>query len=402
DSRDCDLPTCLNEARATSDYCSEECAIKGIELQATEAVMNKENIPPVIYTPTPKRASISATTSSQPEPESPKVEQDPVRLTALKGLTECLIVGFEVKTADGESQTENNDQSNKDSRIKGEPGAEEIAIGKTEGSVDAEQASQLAVAIEKELYSSTASPGYAACGRDYKAKYRSLLFNLKDKNNVILRSRLVSGELEPYDLVRLSHEELANPELQNINKEIRKRNIHDSVLTVEEEPYIKKTHKGELSFVPRLSSVGGPSTVPSLDHVRSDDSSSVTSGSGDDEHSQNNNNNRTDNTLKSNNTKLSDNTSNSGDNTIINSNEDSAMDYEESAVDKHGDKSAHNPSTSSPTGSPSGDVLDKLLARIQTNKRSNEGTLGDILAGDKRQRRMDTADSGHEVLQGQE
>ncbi|KAF9128681.1 PHD finger protein 3 [Mortierella sp. 14UC] len=405
DSRDCDLPTCLNEARATSDYCSEECAIKGIELQATEAVMNKENIPPVIYIPNPKRVSTSNASSST-QPESPKVEQDPVRLTALKGLTECLLVGFEVKSADGsESQGESSEQSGKESGTKLEEGAEGTVAGKTEAAVDAEQASRLAVAIEKELYSSTASPGYAACGRDYKAKYRSLLFNLKDKNNVILRARLVSGELEPYDLVRLSHEELANPELQNIKKEMRKKSIHDSVLTVEEEPYIKKTHKGELSFVPRLSSVGGPSTVPSLDHARSDDSNSVSSGSGDDEHHQknnNNNNSRAGDSHKSNTTNLSDYTQKSGDNTNINSNMDSTMDYVESQNAKQVDKNAHEPSTSSPTGSPSGDVLDKLLARIQTNKRSNEGATGDILAGDKRQRRMAMADNGDEVAEGQE
>ncbi|KAF9900191.1 PHD finger protein 3 [Linnemannia zychae] len=402
DSRDCDLPTCLNEARATSDYCSEECAIKGIELQATEAVMNKENIPPVVYIPTPKRASTSNASSST-QPESPKVEQDPVRLTALKGLTECLLVGFEVKPADGGvSQGENSEQPSKELHTKLEVGAEGTVTGKTETVVDTEQASRLAVAIEKELYSSTASPGYAACGRDYKAKYRSLLFNLKDKNNVILRARLVSGELEPYDLVRLSHEELANPELQNIKKEMRKKSIHDSVLTVEEEPYIKKTHKGELSFVPRLSSVGGPSTVPSLDHARSDDSSSVSSGSGDDEHHhKSSNNSRTEENHRSNNSNLSSDTQNNGDNMNNNSHMDSMMDYEEPQDVKVGDKGTHEPSTSSSTGS-SEDVLDKLLARIQTNKRSSEGTTVDILAGDKRQRRMGTTDIGDNVAESQE
>ncbi|KAG0286636.1 PHD finger protein 3 [Linnemannia gamsii] len=402
DSRDCDLPTCLNEARATSDYCSEECAIKGIELQATEAVMNKENIPPVVYIPTPKRASTS-TASSSSQPESPKVEQDPVRLTALKGLTECLLVGLELKTVGGETQADSSEQVDRGSGSSLERGA-----GTAEAAVDEEQASRLAVAIEKELYNSTASPGYAACGRDYKAKYRSLFFNLKDKNNVSLRARLVSGELEPHDLVRFSHEELANPELQTINKEMRKRNIHNSVLTVEEEPYIKKTHKGELSFVPRLSSVGGPSTVPHLDHTRSDDGSSVSSGSGGENeypsgknHTDNNHNPCINTSLGRENNNSSDNNThqiNTTNTIITNSNagdhtSDSLMEYEETLVDKQGDKGSN---MNSPTGSPAGDVLDKLLARIQTNKRSSEGTAGDTLASDKRQRRMDTADNGNE------
>ncbi|KAG0064182.1 Death-inducer obliterator 1 [Linnemannia elongata] len=395
DSRDCDLPTCLNEARSTSDYCSEECAIKGIELQATEAVMNKENIPPAVYIPAPKRASTS-TASSSSQPESPRVEQDPVRVTALKGLTECLLIGLELKSAGGEPLTESSEQAaNRPGTYLGK------GAGATGATFDEEQANRLAVAIEKELYGSTASPGFAACGRDYKAKYRSLFFNLKDKNNVSLRARLVSGELEPYDLVRLSHEELANPELQIINKEMRKRSIHNSVLTVEEEPYIKKTHKGELSFVPRLSSVGGPSTVPYLDHTRSDDGSSVSSGSGcDNEHSPNNN--RTDDIHNSNNTTVSRDSNNNGNGNSrqINNNNnntddlttDSPMEYEEPSSDKQRGKDAHDSNIHSPTGSPAGDVLDKLLARIQTNKRSSEGTTGDTFASDKRQRRTGTTD----------
>ncbi|KAF9142890.1 PHD finger protein 3 [Mortierella sp. GBA39] len=388
DSRDCDLPTCLNEARSTSDYCSEECAIKGIELQATEAVMNKENIPPVVYIPTPKRVSIS-TASSSSQPESPRVEQDPIRSTALKGLTECLLIGLELNSEGGESQAESSEQADKRSGICLGKGA-----GVTGVALDEEQANRLAVAIEKELYSFTASPGFAACGRDYKAKYRSLFFNLKDKNNVSLRARLASGELEPYDLVRLSHEELANPELQIINKEMRKKSIHDSVLTVEEEPYIKKTHKGELSFVPRLLSVGGPSTVPYLDHTRSDDGSSVSSGSGgDDEHSPNNS--RTDDIHNSNNTTLSRdiNTSN---NTTDGLTTESPMEYEESSADKQRDKDSHDSNINSATGSPTGDVLDKLLARIQTNKRSSEGTIGNTFASDKRQRWTGVDDYGIE------
>ena len=359
--------------------------------------MNKENIPPAVYIPTPKRAS-TPTASSPSQPESPRVEQDPVRLTALKGLTECLLIGLELKSAGSESQAESSEQADKRSGICLGKGA-----GATGAALDEEQANRLAVAIEKELYSFTASPGFAACGRDYKAKYRSLFFNLKDKNNVSLRARLVSGELEPYDLVRLSHEELANPELQIINKEMRKRSIHNSVLTVEEEPYIKKTHKGEMSFVPRLLSVGGPSTVPYLDHTRSDDSSSVGSGSGgDDEHSPNNK--RIDDTHNSNNTLGRDNNnsnnSNNGNsrqiNTSNNSTDDfttaSPMEYEESSAGKQRDKDAHDSNIHSPTGSPTGDVLDKLLARIQTNKRSGEGTTGDTFASDKRQRRTGAAD----------
>ncbi|KAF9952297.1 Death-inducer obliterator 1, partial [Mortierella alpina] len=162
DARDCALPTCLNEARASSDYCSEECSIKGIELEASQAVRNRDHAPPAISIPTVKvLAAASSKKLSSPvqpkSPVSPKPEQDPVRSTALKGLADSLMVAFESKTEQKEADTE--------------------------------QAGQLAAAIEKELYMFTATPGQAGCGKDYKAKYRSLFFNLKDKNNESLRAR---------------------------------------------------------------------------------------------------------------------------------------------------------------------------------------------------------------------
>ncbi|KAF9572305.1 glucokinase [Mortierella alpina] len=325
DARDCALPTCLNEARAASDYCSEECSIKGIELEASQAVKNYSHAPPAIAIPTAKvLAAASSKKLSSPvqpkSPVSPKPEQDPVRSTALKGLADSLMVAFESKTEHKE--------------------------------VDTEQAGQLAAAIEKELYVFTATPGQAGCGKDYKAKYRSLFFNLKDKNNESLRARVLSGELEPQELVRLTPEELANPELQSIAEEVRKRSIHDSVLTVEEEPFIKKTHKGDVSFVPRMSMLSNSAAAADAE----------SNGSADNDTS-----------------KVSD-------------------DGESGAgVDQVGDSPAskgtedqqQGSNKSTPSGSPTTEALDKLLARIQTNKRSGEEVLNDALASEKRQKRIE-------------
>ncbi|KAF9957425.1 hypothetical protein BGZ72_001850 [Mortierella alpina] len=328
DARDCALPTCLNEARAASDYCSEECSIKGIELEASQAVRNREHAPPPIAIPTAKvlTAASSKKLSSPVQPKSPvspKPEQDPVRSTALKGLADSLMVAFESKTEQKEADTE--------------------------------QAGQLAAAIEKELYMFTATPGQAGCGKDYKAKYRSLFFNLKDKNNESLRARVLSGELEPQELVRLTPEELANPELQSIAEEVRKRSIHDSVLTVEEEPFIKKTHKGDVSFVPRMSMLSNAAAAAdvksngSADTDTSKVSDDGESGAGGDE---------------------------VGDNPASKGAEDQQQ------------QQGSNKST--PSGSPTTEALDKLLARIQTNKRSGEEVLNDALASEKRQKRIES------------
>ncbi|KAF9205598.1 PHD finger protein 3 [Haplosporangium sp. Z 27] len=329
DARDCALPTCLNEARATSDYCSEECAIKGIELEASQAV-KKEHKPAAIVIPTAKvpvphsvKKLSSPSVPSSPvqlkSPISPKPEQNPVRSTALKGLTESLMIAFDSKTEQKET--------------------------------DAEHATQLAGVIEKELYMFTATPGQSGCGKDYKAKYRSLFFNLKDKNNENLRARVLSGELEPHELVRLTPEELANPELQSIAEEVRKRSIHDSVLTIEQEPFIKKTHKGDVSYIP------GPSSVSSVSAT-----SNVEVDNGKEQNSE----------PKPNSTR--------------------GTPEEKTVEEMIQEQQSSNKST--PAGSPTTEALDKLLARIQTNKRSGEEILNDALSSGKRQRQADAVLDG--------
>ncbi|KAG7398548.1 Transcription elongation factor A protein 1 [Phytophthora boehmeriae] len=80
----------------------------------------------------------------------------------------------------------------------------------------------VALDVEAELY--------AAYGQSYSLtkayahKARTLLFNLKDSRNAVLRNRLVSGELPAHSLVRMSGPDMANPQLVRQRKEwIRKR-----------------------------------------------------------------------------------------------------------------------------------------------------------------------------------
>ena len=55
----------------------------------------------------------------------------------------------------------------------------------------------------------------------YKNKVRTLLFNLKDKNNPDLRRRVLLGELPPAELLDLSSEQLASDAARAKNDEIR-------------------------------------------------------------------------------------------------------------------------------------------------------------------------------------
>ena len=45
---------------------------------------------------------------------------------------------------------------------------------------------------------------------DYKNKYRTLLFNLKDAHNPELRARVLMGDIPPAKLVRMTSEQLAS------------------------------------------------------------------------------------------------------------------------------------------------------------------------------------------------
>src|SRR2546423_1814913 len=69
--------------------------------------------------------------------------------------------------------------------------------------IDRSRAESLGLAIEHALHSAfaTAEPGY---GPEYKNKFRSISFNLKDVKNTALRDRVLSGNLPPEELVKMS------------------------------------------------------------------------------------------------------------------------------------------------------------------------------------------------------
>uniref|UniRef100_A0A061RWJ1 Phd finger n=1 Tax=Tetraselmis sp. GSL018 TaxID=582737 RepID=A0A061RWJ1_9CHLO len=69
-------------------------------------------------------------------------------------------------------------------------------------------ADELAVAVEKELFEL-----YGSVGKEYRSKYRSLHFNLKDPHNPQLRGKVFAGDIPPRELVRMSALELASKEL---------------------------------------------------------------------------------------------------------------------------------------------------------------------------------------------
>ncbi|KFB50296.1 AGAP004866-PA-like protein [Anopheles sinensis] len=87
-------------------------------------------------------------------------------------------------------------------------------------------------------------------GMKYRAKYRSLVFNIKDRKNLSLFQKISEKSIEPKQLVRMTAEELASQELaqwrENETKhqlEMIKKSELDLLACAKN--YVLKTHKGE-------------------------------------------------------------------------------------------------------------------------------------------------------------
>ncbi|CAI9771713.1 unnamed protein product [Fraxinus pennsylvanica] len=99
----------------------------------------------------------------------------------------------------------------------------------------------LAFKIEEELFKV-----FGGVNKKYKEKGRSLLFNLKDRNNPELRERVVSGEISPERLCSMSAEELASKELSEWRMAKAEEMAQMVVLPdTDIRRLVKKTHKGE-------------------------------------------------------------------------------------------------------------------------------------------------------------
>lgn len=117
----------------------------------------------------------------------------------------------------------------------------------SEGHEQSIQSSELAqivsVKVEAELFRI-----YGSVNKKYKEKARSLLFNLKDRNNPELRARVVSGEITPERLCCMTAEQLASKELSQWRIAKAEELAYMIVLPDSDVDYrrlVKKTHKGE-------------------------------------------------------------------------------------------------------------------------------------------------------------
>jgi hypothetical protein len=160
-----------------------------------------------------------------------------------------------------------------------------ITTGETteEKKVRIHKAQSLAFQIEEELFKL-----FGGVNKKYKEKGRSLLFNLKDKNNPVLKEQVLSGGIAPKYLCAMTIEELASKELSEWRM-VKAEEFANMVVLPHREVdvrcLVRKTHKGEFQIEVEETDVtevglGGesPSYVPSK-HVavqtKSDDKTSV-------------------------------------------------------------------------------------------------------------------------------
>nr|KAG5698560.1 hypothetical protein BaRGS_027071 [Batillaria attramentaria] len=106
---------------------------------------------------------------------------------------------------------------------------------------------RLALAIEEELYKL-----FDNTGHKYRAKFRSLLFNIKDQKNKGLFRKILARKIKPSKLVKMSTEELASRELAKWRQMETKHTLAMIEQTEKEamkeghQHIRKKTHKGEV------------------------------------------------------------------------------------------------------------------------------------------------------------
>ncbi|GAB5591434.1 Transcription factor bye1 [Umbelopsis nana] len=278
----CLLSTCSKLARNDSLFCSEKCATDHVNDKATTRRRSKLAQSPDAQT---NRSSQEKETAPKKQANTntqiKNTENDAVRrnvvksLTAtLKGLIETALLKDPTLFANDDNEiSESNSPTAQSSNEMGATITDDTGNTKTAQSgtnINHEKsktkttspsamqiAEQLAANMENAMFEHLAEPHPKfpaskpqTCGEKYKGKFRSLLYNLKDKANEIFQLRVITGDLAPEILVNMSGEDMANPELKSMSETLRQKSIKNSVLKIQNLPIIKKTHKGDIIMLP--------------------------------------------------------------------------------------------------------------------------------------------------------
>ena len=116
------------------------------------------------------------------------------------------------------------------------------SVSLADGQSSNEYALKLALSVEYAIYLNFFGASSKPSDQ-YSDKFRAVLYNVKA--NASLRDRLLSGELSPNDLSKMSRDDMASKELQEEKAKMMKEVEKQHTLIQEEGPRIRRTHKGE-------------------------------------------------------------------------------------------------------------------------------------------------------------
>lgn len=118
----------------------------------------------------------------------------------------------------------------------------------------------------------------------YKTKYRSLIYNIRDRKNLTLFEKISKKLIDPKQLVRMSTEELASQELAEWRNNENKHQLEmitksELDLLASGNTYVLKTHKGE-EVIQDAERISLDRSLPVEDLVSALNSSAVSSSDG--------------------------------------------------------------------------------------------------------------------------
>lgn len=211
---------------------SEDSHVEEDEEDASEAEIEEEE--------EEEAAEGTETPDTPMSPSQMTEEENPVRRNVIKNITTILKQIMDTALEDNPELFDDNKKEEQEQETK---------------PTTQERAEKLAKSIENTMLEQLGDAGKSqksrrTCGEPYKSKFRSLLYNLKDKQNQVFQLRVITGDLSPLELVKMSSEDMANPELKSKAEVFRKMGLKSVVMKLDNTPIIKKTHKGDIIMIP--------------------------------------------------------------------------------------------------------------------------------------------------------